>query len=416
MRTFFALTLFVYLAPACHAEDWATLHGSGLQAVQQNDFPVAAEVFARCRALAQTKLQRAVSDNDLGVVLHRLGREAEARGYLEKALESWKEFSDLGAHYAETASALALVDRMLGDYAASEAVLKSGLELSGISGDLRIHLLLLTGDLLRELGRYGEARVLLKQAEAIPPASPRQQVDAIAALAELDRDTQNWDASIAEWTRAIELAREKKDEFGEAGCIRGLGQTWLDRGNLARAEPLLRGALALYRAKRRPDDAEIAAVQASLGQLYLAEDKTGLAEESLRRALDGQERAFGPTHPQLAIVLEALADTVARRNQLELAREYMRRAETIMVGRFGENSLMTAGVFANWGSIEQRANQPDRAAAKYEKALSVLRTMPGDLDAFRLSVMKGYAQVLRAAHHKREAEVILAEAQGFRSK
>ena len=87
-----------------------------------------------------------------------------------------------------------------------------------------------------------------------------------------------------------------------------------------------------------------------------------------------------------------------------------------MVGRFGENSLMTAGVFANWGSIEQRANQPDRAAAKYEKALSVLRTMPGDLDAFRLSVMKGYAQVLRAAHHKREAEVILAEAQGFRSK
>jgi tetratricopeptide (TPR) repeat protein len=270
--------------------------------------------------------------------------------------------------------------------------------------------------LLLEQGRFTESRKLLTEAEAVPGATIRQLVDAKVGIAELDRDTQNWEASAEEWKEAGEMARGSQDTVAEAACQRGLGQTWLDRGNAARAEPLLRSALALYQNLPAREGAQIASVLTSLGELYLAEDKTGLADEALQRALESEEKDFGPTHPQIAVVLELLADTVSRRNQMELARGYLDRAGKIMVGRFGAHSIVAASVFANWGTIEQRANQPERAAVQYEKALDALSDAAGDVNSYRVTVMTQYAQALKASHHKREAEEILAQAQGFRSK
>jgi len=416
MRAIIALTLFVYLAPACHAEDWAAVHEQGLKEVEDKDFSAAAEFFRQCRPLAGNDIQRAITNNDLGIALHRIGREAEARVPLEQALGYWKSAHVNNRRYAETAAALGLVDRMLGDYSAAESALRSGLELSQVSGDSKSQLLSALGDLLREQARFTESRKLLHEAEAVPGVTARHLIDAKVGIAELDRDTQNLEASTDEWKDAGDLARESKDTVAEAVCLRGLGQTWLDRGNAARAEPLLRSALALYQNLPTRDGAQISSVLTSLGELYLSQDKTSLADEALRRALEAEEKDFGPTHPQIAVVLELLADVVSRRNQMELARDYMDRAGKIMVLRFGAHSIVAASVFANQGSIELRASQPDRAAVQYEKALDALNDAAGDVNVYRVAVMTQYAQALRSSHHKREAAEILAQAQGFRSK
>ncbi len=414
MRIIAALVMLVSSIVSCHAEDWVTVHNSGLKAIDKRDFETALTLFQKSVALATTTTERAVSANDLGVVFHQLCRDPEAHVWLSRALESWKSLPVKDPRYGETAGALAMVDRMLGSYKEAEDLLKEAIATPALSGDSRSSLLSEEGDLLREEGRFSEAHTLIEQAKNTPGASAKQMVYSEIALAELDRDTQNWDASVDEWDKATALAHQDGYSGAEAVCQRGLGQTWMDRGNYARAEPLLRAALALFESDTVRDDAQIATTQASIGELYLAEDKTGLAEEALRHALAGDERSLGPSHPQIAIVLEALAQTVALRNQGELARDYMQRAQKIMVGRFGEHSPVAAGVLANWGELEQRLKNPDGAAAQYKKALDNLRDSGPDLDQLRAQIIRQYAGVLKATHHKREAEALLAETKTFR--
>ena len=234
------------------------------------------------------------------------------------------------------------------------------------------------------------------------------------ALAELDRDTQNWSASVEEWNTTAEAARQKSYTAGEGAAVRGLGRTWLDQGNVARAEPLLKQALAIFEDGPARDEGQAAGTLSSLGDLYLVEGKTGLAEEAYQRALQGEERELGPTHPQVALVLEALAGTLALRNDAELARNAMDRAEKIFASRFGERSKMMAGIYANRGGIEERLHNPDRAAEWYRKALDAIGADSANLTPLRARVLTQYAAILKGMHRKREANALLAEAKAFR--
>jgi tetratricopeptide (TPR) repeat protein len=414
MRTFAALTLFVSLTNVCYAEDWLPVHNKGVAAVGRRDFQAAAELFRTSIDLARRDGQRASSLSDLGIVLHDLGHESEARPLLRQALAIRTNLPDEVDNYAQTAGALAIVERVMGEYTEAEALLRNALARMGLN-DGSLSLLLSTlGDILREQGRFTEARVLLERAANLTGSSWTDRVNTGISLAELDSDTRNWDAGEKEWKDAAALAAAHNFPVAEAVCIRGLGQTWLARRDLARAEPLLKSALARFENDPVRDDVQVANTLTSLGELYLAEGKTGMAEEALGRALEKDERTLGSTHPQVALVLQVLAESFAVRNQAELARNYLDRAEKIMEARFGEQSAMTASVFANWGSIERRLNHFDRAAVQFRKALGMLGTNGAQGDSLRYDIVTQYAEVLKATHHKREAAELLAEAKSFR--
>ena len=91
--------------------------------------------------------------------------------------------------------------------------------------------------------------------------------------------------SFAEWNGAAEMAREHQAPAIEAVALRGLVKHGLTRAIIARAEPLLRRAIAIFRSilgfQRRG-----AHHLGFIGQLYLAEDKTALAQDTLTQALD----------------------------------------------------------------------------------------------------------------------------------
>jgi tetratricopeptide (TPR) repeat protein len=415
MRALAALSLFVYLAPNCHAEEWTGVHAQGREAAEHRDFETAAGLFRRSLPLARTEAQNAISANDLAIALCQSGHEAEAKIWLERALAIWKKDPANLVRYAETAFALANVDRTLGNYSMAEAVLRAGLEKTDAAGGTRSYLLSALGDIMREEGNYAESRRLLKEAQDVAGVPWRQRLDVKLAIARLERESRNWDVSIDAWNQAGALARENGDTTVEAGCLRGLGQTWLDRGNLARAEPLMKAALAKFEGEPRRDDAEIATTLTIIGQLYLAQDKTALAEEVFLRSLASEERSLGATHPQTAMLLELLADVVSRRKELELARGYLDRAEKIMVAQFGELSPISATVFANRAVIEQRAGNADKAATQYRRALDALSTAGADMDEYRHQLMTQYAQLLKSLHHKQEANMVLAQAAAFRS-
>jgi tetratricopeptide (TPR) repeat protein len=414
MRTFAALGLFVSLLTKCDAQqDWPSVHGSGLEAANRNDYETAAARFRKSLPLARTDRQKATTENDLGIMLHRAGQEAEARTWLRQALISWQATPGASNQYARTAGALASVDRLLGEYAEAEELLRTTLGDNKVTGDARSYLLSELADLLREKGGFTEARGLLKEAAGVPGVTPRQRVDSLINLADLDRDTRNWDSSVEEWNEATAQARAGGYTDAEAGCARGLGQTWLDRGNLSRAEPLLKSAFALSENKGLHDGARIA-ILISLGELYLAQDKAGLAEETFQRGLQLGEGELGPTHPQMAVILEMRAVALALRHEAGLARDCLDRAERIMTMRFGAESPILGSVYANRGLVEQRLNNPDAAAAQYRKALDVIGAAGPDAEPMRWRVIRQYAEMLKGMHRKREAQALLAEAKAFR--
>ena len=379
--------------------NWMEVHEKAVAAIKNRQFETAAELFRASQPLARNEVQRGLSANDLGVTLHQLIRDSEAKVQLETAFAIWQASPHEQARMSQTAEALAAVNRTLGDYAGAEKVLRTALATP--AADIENHALLTNelGDILREVGRSAEAHRLFEKTLAQPGISPRRQVDALVGMADLDRDAHSWDASFEGWNKALTIVREQHWVSLEAAAVRGLGMTYLDRGELARAEPLLRRALALFESQPVPGH-QIASTLSCLAQLYHAEKKFSLAEEVLQRAIRIAEQTLGAEHPQVAVLLEMLGDAEASQKHLTRATEHFERARAIMANRFGAKSPMAAAVSASLALAEQRADHNAEAAAHFEQALAVLNTAGPEAQSMRDAVMKGYLDTCKALHRK----------------
>src|SRR5258708_21010896 len=85
MRSLKALALYLSLAAASPAAEWSNLHDKGIEDIKRRDFNAAAGHFRQAMPLAETPSERAVSANDLGITLHQLNSEPEARMHLQSA-------------------------------------------------------------------------------------------------------------------------------------------------------------------------------------------------------------------------------------------------------------------------------------------------------------------------------------------
>jgi tetratricopeptide (TPR) repeat protein len=243
-----------------------------------------------------------------------------------------------------------------------------------------------------------------------------------------------WGESIALWNRIGEIGETGMASDEEALELRavvsaGLGDTWLDSGNLARAEPLLRRSLELLRQNPAAHQSQLAVALAAMARLYVAQGKLALAGDAVGEAIERDEKALGAAHPQVAALLEARADIRSRRGETQDARDDLERARAIMAGHLGANSTAVAAVLAALGDVEARAKQPAVAVARYAEAVEMLRNGGGDTLQVASAIVPRYAAALRAAHRSEEAKVLLRSfpaswrpasaatgAQGFREK
>jgi tetratricopeptide (TPR) repeat protein len=319
----------------------------------------------------------------------------------------------MGQNDSPTTRASALRNR--GEYAGAEKLLREALSGAAVKGEEKALTLNMMGDLMREEGKGEASEKFFRAALQIPGVSWKRLAESHTGLADLDRDSGLWEASVAEWNSVTDLAREHHEPMLEAVAWRGLGQTWIEQGNAARAEPLLRRALAAFESDPRCGN-QVAPTLSSMAQLYLEDDKPALAEDALTRAIADEERNLGGGHPQVAILLEMMGDAAALRKRVELTGVYYGRALRIMADKFGEGSTVLAAVLANWATAAQRAGDAVGAALKYEKALAIFRTGDRDAAPLRLNVMQRYADVLKSMHRGREAHAVLAEVKSFREK
>jgi tetratricopeptide (TPR) repeat protein len=428
MRGIAALALFVstfYVQLHAGTQEpsisWADLHDKAMAAADRHDMETAIGLLKNCRDIAQSAVEKGVSANDLGLTLYRAGRAKEARPLLHEALEIWIAIPGSFGRLAQTSVTIAEADRDVGNYISAEKLVRDALaktpegrKLDAPERDAKALALDELGDILREQGRNVESRNLLLQAAHMPEVSWHRVADSMVGLAELDRDVHNWEESLAEWNNAVEMGLDHGDDDLRAVATRGLGETWLGRGNTARAEPLLRSALASFESDRIVNERQVAATLTCMGQLYLGEEKLGLAEDALNRALKVDERTFGENHPQLSVVLQMLGDTLARRNEMPLARSHLSRAVRILAATFGEQSSMVGASLASWAIIEQRSHNPERAVDLFAKSLAAFRDDNSqELRTLKAFVLQHYADTLKAAHRKQEARAVLAEAKSY---
>lgn len=418
MRMFLALAIYVSLAAGAFGggpvPDWVSLHSAGLVAIDHRNYEEALSCFLQSWSAATTADQKGMSANDVGQTYRELNRPQDAREWLERAYGIWRANAATGHHFAVTAASLAELYRNLGDYAHAEVLLHEALAAPNDNPDSKDLVRNSLADLLREEGRSAEARELFRATLERPGVSLKERLNALTGLADIDRQTGDWENSESEWNEVLEIARSRNDELSEAIASRGLATMWLSAGNPARAEPLFRRAVSTMENNPAAKPQDLAMALASIAHLYRAQNKLALAQDAWLKALQLDREVFGDAHPQVAFVMEMLADVYSARGEREAAQDYAARAVETMRSLFGENALPTAVAFANRAGVEQRAGDLAVAAGDYERAIGIMHRLPANGPLER-NLMEQYASLLKSMHRDREAKEISTLARSFRN-
>jgi tetratricopeptide (TPR) repeat protein len=215
--------------------------------MQHHNYNDAARLFDESVAIAKDSTEHVTALASYGIVLSRMQRNMEAKAVLEQALAEWKGTAAEGE--AVASGVLAAVDRSLGDYQGAERVLRAAIGSQSTPADNRAALMVNLADLLREEARGNEAKALLDEAGHMDGLAPAERVNILMETAELDLEMRLYAESRELWNEigGIGGIGGSEDSSLEAAVDGGLGESWMAEGNLARAEPLLRRSLQLYR-------------------------------------------------------------------------------------------------------------------------------------------------------------------------
>ena len=410
MRIPIALALYVSLSAVAAAEvgdkeGWLAAHAAGMTAEDHQDHEQALEYFTRSWPLASTSEQQAVSANDIGQTYRELKRPKEAREWLERSWNLWRTNAGPTRYLAVTAYSLADLYRSMGDYAAGESLLREALGACtadlGSADAIRNSL----ADLMREEGRFLEARNLFLLSLRHDDISWQQRANALAGIADIDRELGNHEASANEWNEVLEISRTHGDVLGEGIGSRGLASLWLSTGNPTRAEPLFRRAVVIMENDPAASSQDLATALFNMGQLYRAQGKFALAKDAWLKALQLERTVLAEPHPQLATLMQMLAEVYAKSGDHTKAMDYATKAVSSMQSLFGEKALPAAVAFANRATVEQECGEPGAAVKDYERAFSIMRAVSpnGEL---RKTLIERYAGLLKSLHRNREAKEI----------
>ena len=391
MRILMAFTIFVSLNAFAFAEtdktgtdkaatdktEWATVHDAGVAAFDSEKYSDAARYFEESWPAAVTPWQRGVSANDIGQAYRGLGRSKQAIPWFERAREIWRADPLAGHNQAVVAAGLSEAYRNIGDYQSAEAMLREALAADRNqtpSSDMIRNAL---ADLLREEGRFQDAEPLFQESLRSEHLAWGERASALTGLADIDRQRGAWESSVEKWNQVLDLARAHDNEIAQAIASRGLAETWLAAGNMARAEPLFRRALSIMETNPAATPDQLANALSGIGGFYRAQNKLALAEEAWARALELDRKVFGEVHPQVALAMEMLAEIHAVRGEREIARDYANRAVEQMRQMFGDDSMPAAVGLANRAIVERRIRDSGDANADYSRALQITREHPG---------------------------------------
>jgi len=226
-------------------------------------------------------------------------------------------------------------------------------------------------------------------AEPTTGTPPRMCRDSVYALA-----LRPWDPPAAP---RQEFPAERED-LAAAMRLNELAERSLEARAYARAEPLLRRALAIADDVLAPADPQILPILRNLADLYVVENELCRAEALYRRSLAILEREVGPDSLGVSAALDDLAAVYMATRRFELAEPLYRRALAIFEAAFGVDNLhVTIGLndLADLYVAEERYLE---AEPLYRRSLAILERTFGPTDVRVAALCEKRARLLLKLH------------------
>ncbi len=324
--------------------------------------PVLAEALLR-QAILEWNLRR---HRDAAATMLDALFNAEASGDDPVAAEGWTRSVSINLFAAEIPAAAASVPR------AEAAIERAGgdPQLAEMLGRNRGIVLLAQGN-VTEAESVLRATLAAQQRRLGPDAFALS--DTMQDLARVEEPLGHEAEVVSLLDRADRLTEREvgPDHPDTAESAHRLAQALLQVGDLDRAEPLVRRALAVQEATY--GERGIAAVLVTLGTLL---DRKGQPDEGLsliRRGIALHHASYPATHPVNALDAVALAEALLRRGQLAEARtaatEALRIWQIITPGQFkvAECGVLLGRVELALGAIDPALAALEPAVAYYEK-------------------------------------------------
>ncbi len=173
--------------------------------------------------------------------------------------------------------------------------------------------------------------------------------------------------------RALTIVEEPLstgDQRTRAAILNSLGLTLLNLGEKARAEPVLRRAVALFKLSGGADSLDAAKALNNLGVLHRATHEYATAEQELKQALPMYRQQLGDNHPQLIALLGNLFSVLAEQKRFAEGEPYLRRAMEIAARNRGEISPASVLLLrVDLAALEDRTAETTRALRRFFRAV-----------------------------------------------
>lgn len=409
------LCAFLTLVSAAAQEakrNWVALHEAGYAAFSSAHYSDALADFETSLPLVSTPHERAMTLSDIGYALTELGRPAEALAQLEAALAMWRNIEPAGHRAQQVAVSVGILERTLGRFREAEQTLRAATDATSRGNPDRAVGLVALGDLLNEQARFTESRATFEDALKLATARDQTRASALIGLGNAESNAGELGRAIGVLSDAVAISKEIKSPEIEALALRDLGDTYTWLGDFASAQPLLRRALAIFETVPLMS-AQYAGTLVSLGAIYRAENKRALAEDAFMRALKLYRGA--PGNLRSALVLEYLAKIRAQQKRFAEAADFANRAYATLKSAFGENSAPAADALGTVAFVEAEAGDLEGSERDYSAALRIVRPADVPRSIAALTILSGYADVLKKLHRRPEAKTLEQQVKAFRA-
>lgn len=393
---------------AAQDEHWRARYYAGAAAANEGRYAEARELLREAWAEAQyfspTDLARGLAAQSLATVLLVQDDMSQAEPLF---LESKSVFESAGPDgrfpLAQTLDGLGELRLEQGRYVEAEQLLKEGLSLNrALHGENH----LLTAQSYRHLGELYEVLNRIEDAEhwlesslksvRADPAPPAGALSiALEALARVYLAERRYGQARSLLQEALEAKRAMgQDHPGYADVLVLMGALYRLQGDPARAEPILKKALAIYDAR---GDWHRFAAQTQLAGVALAERKYSTAERYLSEVLTSLNSKLGPEHLSVASIGSALGQVYFADGRYDRARLWLDKSLELQRRILGQTHPEVAKTLSVLAAVNARLHESDEAGRQYREALEVYaKTVPPDHPGLA-ATQQAYARFLKSA-------------------
>ncbi len=168
-----------------------------------------------------------------------------------------------------------------------------------------------------------------------------------------------------------ELFGEDSAEVGQT--LASLGATLMALGEVKAAEPMIRDALRLLRAKRGANDLETAKAESNLARVELANGDSAAALVLAQHVVEVYTARFGAEHAEVGARLASLGAVLEQMDKLTEAEQVSRRALAITERERGAKHVATVYPRTRLADILRRRRNYVEAESAYQEALAIAR-------------------------------------------